>query len=340
MDGRDHLERDPGACGRQNRPMRSFTVLALSLLMALAAGDKISAQVSGVGPAPQTPPAMSDAEFQSLVDKSNLYVKAINALGRVKQSYDRYRSWVDLKKGPTGKEPYITYGLYELNSSEVDRIRDAASKGPTMPPPIPAADAAIQKLAAAVTELAPLVKKASTYYEQQDFKDDGARRGQEMHAQMMPLFASAFAAEAELRQAMDPVKARVDRQQLAEIEKKYGKNYQWHLRNYMLAAKALVELVPDNTNAPVIDVASYKARYDVLEAAYNGFDDFTSQHPDEVKKVLLASFVDSAVKDYFGASKFLRRTLETPKMDKREYVKRVNELIEKYNALIQRTNSL
>lgn len=283
---------------------------------------------------------MSDAEFQSLVDKSNLYVKAINALGRVKQSYERYRSWVDLKKGPTGKESYITYGLYELNSNEVDRIRDAASKGPGMPPPIPAADAAIRKLALSVTELAPLVKKASAYYEQQDYKDDGAQRGRELHVQMMPLFASAFAAEAELRQAMEPVKARVDRQQLAEIEKKYGKNYQWHLRSYLLAAKALVELAPDSSSAPTIDVTSYKARYDVLESAYNGFDEFTTQHPEEVKKVLLASFVDSTVKDFFGASKFLRRALETPKLDKREYVKRVTELIEKYNALIQRTNSL
>ena len=82
------------------------------------------------------------------------------------------------------------------------------------------------------------------------------------------------------------------------------------------------------------------ARYEPLESAYNGFDEFTTQHPDEVKKVLLASFVDSAVKDFFAASKFLRRVLDAPKLDKREYVKRVNEMIEKYNALIQRTNSL
>ena len=222
----------------------------------------------------------------------------------------------------------------------MERIRDAATKGPALPPPIPDADAAIQKLASAVTELAPLVKKASTYYEQQDYKDDGARRGQELHAQMMPLFTTAFAAEAELRRAMEPVNARVDRQQLAEIEKKSGKNYQWHLRNYLLAAKALVELLPDSASAPTIEAAAYKLRYEPLESAYNGFDEFTTQHPDEVKKVLLASFVDSAVKDYFAASKFLRRVLDAPKLDKREYIKRVNEMVEKYNALIQRTNSM
>jgi hypothetical protein len=46
------------------------------------------------------------------------------------------------------------------------------------------------------------------------------------------------------------------------------------------------------------------------------------------------------VKDHFAASKFLRRALEAPKLNKREYVKRVNEMVEKYNASIQRTNSL
>jgi hypothetical protein len=43
----------------------------------------------------------------------------------------------------------------------------------------------------------------------------------------------------------------------------------------------------------------------------------------------LFSFVDSAMKDYFAASTFLHRALEAPKLNKREYVKRVNEMAEK-----------
>jgi hypothetical protein len=38
------------------------------------------------------------------------------------------------------------------------------------------------------------------------------------------------------------------------------------------------------------------------------------------KKPIMASFVETAIKDYFAASKFLRRTLEAPKPDKGEYV--------------------
>ncbi|MEP6823162.1 MAG: hypothetical protein ABI946_12530, partial [Chthoniobacterales bacterium] len=57
-------------------------------------------------------------------------------------------------------------------------------------------------------------------------------------------------------------------------------------------------------------------------------------------EVLMASFVESTVKDFFAASKFLRRTLETSKRDRQEYVERIGEMAKKYNELIQRTNTM
>jgi hypothetical protein len=53
---------------------------------------------------------LPEQEFQSLAEKTNLYVKALNAARNVQRSYDRYASWLDVKKGPTGKERYIMYG--------------------------------------------------------------------------------------------------------------------------------------------------------------------------------------------------------------------------------------
>ena len=84
----------------------------------------------------------------------------------------------------------------------------------------------------------------------------------------------------------------------------------------------------------------YQPRYAELESAYNAFEKFVSENPDEVKKVMLASFVESAVKDFFTASKFLRRVLEAGKLDRREYFTRVGEVAKSYNDLIQRTNSM
>ena len=281
---------------------------------------------------------LSDQQFQSLAQKTNLYVQALNAVSSIRSTYNRYASWVDLKKGPTGKERYITYGLYTLNSSPINDMTAAATKGPTLAPPLAKLDEAAVKLAGAAKTLAPLVKAASDYYEQEDYKDDNAKRGQELHAQMMPLFEQVFAAEEALRRGLDSVKGEVDRRQLAEIEKRSGKNYEWHLRNFMIAAKAVVDLLPNSAEAPMIDAAAYKARYGNLEAAYNGFTEY-SDTP-EAKKPMMASFVETAVKDYFAASKFLRRVLDAPKPDKREYLQKANELVEKYNTLITRTNSV
>ncbi len=299
-----------------------------------------AASIGAQSPAPVEPAEMSEADFQSLVEKTNLYVRALNAVGNAQRSYDRYASWVDVKKGPTGKERYISYGLYDISKSQVEDVKQAAQKGPRLQPPLPDLDAIIVRLSNAFSALEPIVKKASDYYEQEDYKDDEAKGAKELHAAMMPLFQQTFAGEAELRRGLDELKTKVDQRQLALIEKTRGRKYEWHLRSFMLAAKALINLLPENAEAPVIDAADYKARYANLETSYNAFQAFATENPEEMKKVMMASFVESAVKDFFTASKFLRRTLEAGKLDRREYITRVGDLAKSYNTLIQRTNTL
>ena len=171
------------------------------------------------------------------------------------------------------------------------------------------------------------MKKAHDYYEQEDFKDDAAKAGQELHAQMMPLFEQTFAAEAELRRDLDVDQARTRQASArARSRKPTARKYQWHLRSYLLAAKELINLLPGKCRGAADRCRDYKPRYAELEEAYNAFQTFSTEHPDEMKKIMLASFVESAVKDFFTASKFLRRTLEAPKLDRREYFERVGEL--------------
>ncbi len=308
------------------------------LLMTLLAPGSLSAAVTQ---SPSISPAeMPETEFQSLVEKTNLYVKALNSVTTAQRTYDRYASWVNVKKGPTGKERYISYGLYEISKSSVEDVKKAAQKGPALAPPLPELDAIIVRLAKSFAALEPLVKKAHDYYEQEDYRDDDARTAQELHTAMMPLFEATFAAETDLRHGLDELKTRVDQRQLAEIEKAKGKNYEWHLRNFMIFAKSLINLLPESADAPQIEREAYQKRYVELETAYNAFQAYTTEHPDEVKKVILASFVESTVKDFFAASKFLRRTVEAGKSNRREYLERVGELARKYNELIQRTNSM
>ena len=148
----------------------------------------LTVAAAGLAQNRSAPPDLErDTEFQSLIEKTNLYVRALNSVTAAQRSYDRYVSWIDVKKGPTGKERYISYGLYEINQSSVNDVRAAAQKGPAMKPALPELDAIITRLADAFVALEPLVQKAHDYYDQEDYKDDGAKRGQELHEQMMPL---------------------------------------------------------------------------------------------------------------------------------------------------------
>lgn len=324
---------------RLNLPLLGTAVCAL-LFCTTATG--VVPQTTAKPPSPATISAadLSTAEFQSLVEKTNLYVRALNAVASAQRTYDRYASWVDVKKGPTGKERYISYGLYTINSSQVDDVKKAAQRGPRTRPALPDLDEAVVQLAEAYSALEPVVKKASDYYEQEDFKDDGAKGAQELHARMMPLFEQIFAAERNLRADLDTLKMEVDKRQLAELEKRAGRKYEWHLRNFMIAAKGVINLLPETADAVPISAEAYRERYAELENAYTAFESYTSENPDEVKKVMMAGIVETAVKDYFAASKFLRRVLQAPKLDRREYITRAGELAKTYNDLIERTNSM
>lgn len=148
----------------------------------------------------------------------------------------------------------------------------------------------------------------------------------------------------QVKQSCDPnstrSKAQLDQEQLAQLEKASGRNYEWHLRSFMVAAKAIVALLPPSPDSPAIAADAYSSREEDLESAYTALGSFASEHPDETKKIRRASLVEAVAKDFVTASKLLRRTLESPKLDRSEYVERVGNVAKSYNQLLQRANSV
>ncbi len=296
-----------------------FVVAALSLTAA------------AIGRA-QTIADLPDDKFKLLVDKIQLHSKAITAARVIQKSYDQYASWVDLKKGPTGKEKGIDSGIPDIGGA-LPAITAAATNGPSAWPPLPNADTAAQKLGETTAALAPVVKAASDYYAQHQYKTDGAKRGQELHTQLMPLFEQVFGFETLLRRELSAVGEDIERRNLAQIEKEHGKNYEWHLHSFLLAAKTLADLLPNHTDAAMIESARYKARFGTLQAAYTLFTQYGVEHPAEVQKAVLAT----SLEDFFSATRILRGVLEAPKPDRQVYLAKVNDLAAKYDDLVQRT---
>ena len=282
----------------------------------------------------QTIAELPDDKFKLLVEKTQVYTKALSAARAVQKSYDGYASWVDMKTGPTGKEKSIESGLTDINSAHQE-IADAGKNGPGMWPPLPNVDSAAQKLAGATAALAPVVKSASDYYAQRQYKSDGAKHGQELHAQLVPMFEQFFGSELALRRELSAVREDVERRNLALIEKEHGKNYEWHLRSFLVAARPLVDLMPNHAAAAMIEAGRYRARFTNLQAAYTLFTQYCTEHPAEVQKAVLAT----SLEDFFSATRVLRGVLDAPKPDRLVYLAKVNDLAAKYDELVQRTTT-
>lgn len=281
----------------------------------------------------QTVAELPDDKFKLLVEKTAAYTKALNAARVVQKSYDRYAAWLDIKTGPTGKEKTID-GVLDI-SGAAGEIADAGAKGPAMWPPLPNVDSSAQKLAQSTAALAPVVKNASEYYAQKKYKADAAKHGQELHAQMVPMFAQFFNNELALRRELNVVLEDVERRNLAQIEKEHGKNYDWYLHNFLIAAKGLADLLPNHSDGAMIESARYRARFANLQAAYTEFTQYCQQHPAEAQKAVTTKSLD----EFVAATRILRGILDAPKADHQVYMTKVGDLAAKYDALMAQTTT-
>jgi len=296
-------------------------VVAAVLLAASAAGRA------------QSIAELPDDKFKLVVEKTLLYTKALGAARLVQKSYDQYASWVDMKTGPTGKERKID-GIAELGAA-TSEIVDAGAKGPGMWPPLSNVDGAAGKLAAATSALAPVVKSASDYYAQKKYKSDAAKQGQELHARMVTMFGEFFGCEMAMRRELGVVLEDVERRNLAQIEKEKGKNYDWYLHSFLFAAKELADLMPNHSDAAMIETARYRPRFAALQAVHAELSKYCLQHPGEVRDAVISKSLD----EFVAATRILRGILDAPKADRQVYLAKVSDLAAKYDAMLSQTKT-
>lgn len=253
--------------------MRCFTrIVATTMLTALLQGP-IAPFVYAPAAMAQTAPEAVASE--AAIGKMNAYVGFLNQALRASESLQRYDSWVDMKKGPTGKEKII-YGLYSLYDvrTEIAAVKAAS----TAEPLFPELDSAMLAYVETYEKLAPAIEKANKYYEREDYKSDDMAGGKALHteiAALAPVFLERrAAADAALRQT----KVKIDLAALAALEQAEGKKSRWHVRNVMFRAEAVMDLMPSNEK-PVVDMVAFKQTLGDYSAAVKAFDDYSLEHP-------------------------------------------------------------
>lgn len=163
---------------------------------------------------------------------------------RAYSSKQRYLSWVaDPATGPTCKERHV-YGLYKIYKmgKHAEKIQKANEASPRMKK----LEEAATKVLLALDKLGPLLKKADRYYSQKDYKDDGCKKGQEMHPKLMGAWKDFEANEKVLSGIVFKQSRAMHQRLLGYIEKKHGKDHQrYYHKKVALDARGLVKMLPE-----------------------------------------------------------------------------------------------
>lgn len=325
----------------------AFTrTLAAAAVVAVSFGGMGFAHAAGEPSPSPTPAAVIEVDqlpvesFNDVVQKSNAYTAALNAAPEVHRSFDAYTAVVNVKRGPTGKETNLR-GPGPLPVESVAAIKAATAFAPKYFA-LPAADAAAGKLVAALDVLVPLVGRAEEYYGGKRFKEDNLKLGRELHGQLVPEFERFFAAETALRAAVAELRPRIERRQMAVGEQARGRDLGWHVRGFLAATKPIVEMIPASMPPPprpLMDPKLYATRLAELEAANTALAAYADAHPPEVAALPEGAALRADLAAMLAAARQLRPALEAKKLDRAVIGKRINDLINRYNAVVKRVNA-
>src|SRR5579863_7644294 len=178
--------------------MSKIISLSAALVAALLANAPAARAQTQETPANAASGEIDDAGLKAVTAKFNAYVGFMNRTLRASQSLDRYKSWVNMKTGPTGHESLI-YGLYSVY--DTTREAAAATAAMTQEPLLPELDAAMRDYIAANAALAPILNEASAYYERADYKADKMAEGKTLHVKIVAAAEPFLAARARLDRA-------------------------------------------------------------------------------------------------------------------------------------------
>ena len=231
-----------------------------------------------------------------------------------------------MKKGPTGKERYIDYGLYSLYdvTGEIAKAEEATAREPKLP----TIDATVLQYIKAYQQLAPLITRAERYYDRKDYRDDNLAEGKALHAQMVPAAKSFLDERAKLDSAMRVYKTALDGQELAALESREGRSVRWQVRNVMINARAVMDLMPSNEK-PIVDLTAFNAAVANYAKAVREMDDFKDKNPGK------SLFVDSQASSWLGKLRDFSDKLAKSKGDaRRGAANDANWIVSSYNTMI------
>jgi hypothetical protein len=296
----------------------------MKLLRAIVAAVLFAASFHAVAAAAQGY-EVQEADLDKWITKNNAYVKLLNESLRARDSWDRYLSWVNLERGPTGKERII-YGLYSVGASSAKESIAAARKAADSAPSAPALDAAAKELAATFETVFPIMNEANDYYDRKDYMSDNASGAKRLHGQLVPAARAFMAARDKMENLQEELKDKLDGLELARIEKTEGKQYRWHMKRTMTLAKEAVDLMPKDPRHPG-DMKDFDSAIMRLADAAREFDAY-------VRNSGKSGAFDHYPRDIVGRLREIKEKIAKRQADPTFYSMDYNGVVSSYNMMI------
>ena len=268
---------------------------------------------------------VQEADLDKWIAKNNAYVKLLNESLRARDSWNRYLSWVNLERGPTGKERII-YGLYSVSASSAKESIAAARKAADTPPAAAALDAAAKELASTFEAVFPIMNEANDYYDRKDYMSDGASGAKRLHGQLVPAARAFMTARDKMENLQEELKDKLDTLELARIEKTEGKQYRWHMKRTMILAKKAVDLMPQDPRRPG-DMKDFDLAISKLADAAREFDAY-------VRDSGKSGAFDHYPRDIVGRLREIKDKVAKRQADPTFYSMDYNGVVNSYNMMI------
>jgi hypothetical protein len=284
-------------------------------------------------------------EDQALGEKLNGYIRdCLNRFSKpVRGSEERYYSWADPRRGPTGKERKMA-GVDEI-AMDPDQCRAAIAKSNARMPKHPEMEKKADAYAAALLEVVPVVNDAYQYYQRGNPKGDKMAKAKQLHPKLAAAFEAFDKADTELSQVVDQVQEGLDRRELVRIEKQEGKRGHWYTVQTTLLAKPLLHESAKEVSK--INLSAVVAASEEFDRAIDAFDAWAIQNKADANKT--ANFL-SAAKELSVAGKSLVQRLREKRAFSVSERKRMgtsngatvdgspDAVLDKYNRLVEAYN--
>ena len=332
-----------------NFPKRTASIVPGALLafglLCLQPSD-VSAADTNVEVEVEAHDADADARMARKIDA---YIDCINYHSNWTQgSQARYYDWLKSPdKGPTGREQVI-YGLYPLRDSAdcQKKMAEAAALPPSAPQLDQAGSAWIQSLQA----LNVVVSEAHRYYDLENYKDDGMRKGKELHPRLQSAFAQFNAANDLFYAQVVSTQDAISQRRLERLKADPARHVEYLIAWLINRAKLVADRV-DGIGQKGFDRDAFVQAVDDYEKAYFELDGYRQAHPDDDRQALKPYlFLQSALDLLKSAKSLVRRERDGFKFDTGERMLieasagqmvdgHPKQLIDKYNAFIGAANS-